>query len=212
MADSPLMKPLYMTVRGREEGRSGTCPTGVRMGKVVVLIVIWAVVLGAEAPPGESYALYSSIYKNTQALEADEAVGIAENALAIPFLECVKPATQEEREMLEGARAAREQHVMWQARFDIGRAYTLIPATETDKAINCVQGHAQAKGCESYVKMRYIRFFSVPVFNRDHTRALIAIYRGCGGLCGEGSLRVYRKTSAGWEREPDTFAKCVWWA
>ena len=64
--------------------------------------------------------------------------------------------------------------------FNFGRAYRLIPTAEIHRAINCIQGHKP--GCEAYAKMRYVRFLSVPVFNRDHTRALVAISRACGGL------------------------------
>ena len=168
----------------------------------------------ADTSSEDSYALYSSIYRDSQSLEADEIIGIAAKPLAIRLYEgCVKPVTAEEREMVEAARAASNVQTEWEARFDLGRPYRLIPSTETDKAIDCVQDMRMKKGpsgCEAYVKMRYIRFFSVPVFNRDHTRALIAISRSCGGLCGNGGLLVYRKTRAGWEREPDSFATCAW--
>ena len=166
-----------------------------------------------DTSPDDSYELYSSIYKDTQTLEANEVVGIAETALAIPFLECLKPVTDEERRMAAAARASGNDQMKWERRFDLGHTYRLIPSAETDKAIDCIQEHAHEKdkpGCDAYAKMRYVRFFSVPVFNQDHTKALIAISRSCGELCGNGSLQVYRKTRAGWERESDGFAKCVW--
>jgi hypothetical protein len=182
---------------------------------LIVRMMVWLALMGyADTVSDESYELYSSIYKNSQSLEADEIVGIAAEAAAIPLYEnCVTPGTEEERKMVEAARTAGKDHFEWQQRFDLGHAYRLIPAAEKNRAIDCVQGYTHGKplpGCEAYLKMRFVRFFSVSVFNSDHTRALVAISRICGGLCGDGGLRVYRKTRGGWERETDTFAKCSW--
>jgi hypothetical protein len=182
------------------------------MGRIIGGLAICAV-LFADAVPEESYALYSAVYKNN-ALEAGEVMGIAEDSGIEPFREtCFKAATKEEQEMVDAARALGDVHAVWESKFDFGRPYKLIPAAEKNRAIDCVQGYTHGKplaGCEAYLKMRFVRFFSVPVFNRDHTRALVEISRVCGGLCGNGSMQVWRKTGSGWEKEADSFAKCVW--
>ena len=180
------------------------------MARMIALLTIWLAFMSyADTSLDESYELYSSIYKNDQSLEPEEALAIAEEATDVSSYGCrLKPVTQEEREMVGAAGALGEPHLKWESRFNFGRAYRLIPTAEIHRAINCIQGHKP--GCEAYAKMRYVRFLSVPVFNRDHTRALVAISRACGGLCGNGSLQVYRKTRAGWEREPDSFARCIW--
>jgi hypothetical protein len=185
------------------------------MVRMIGLLMLWlAVLCYADTVSDESYELYSSIYKNSPSLEADEIIGIAAEAVALHLNEgCLKPGTEEERKMVEAARAAAADHAEWQQRFDLGHPYRLIPSAEKNRAIDCVQGYTHGKplpGCDAYLKMRYVRFFSVPIFNGDHTRALVSLSRVCGGLCGDGSLRVYRKIRGGWEQEPDTFAKCVW--
>jgi hypothetical protein len=183
------------------------------MGRAIGLLAICAALV-ADAVQEESYALYSAIYKNNSSLEAGEVMGIAADSSVDSFREnCFKAATREEQEMVDAARAAGEGHAVWERRFDFGREYKLIPSAEKNRAIDCVQGYTHGKplaGCEGYLKMRFVRFFSVPVYNRDHTRALVEISRVCGGVCGNGSLQVWRKTRAGWEKEVDSFAKCVW--
>ncbi len=178
------------------------------MRRMIALLTVWLGLMSyADTTLDESYELYSSIYKNSQSLEADEMIAIFEEAAPISsHAYCLKPVTQEERRMAFLAKGV--QQVKWERRFSFGRAYQLIPTAEAKKAIGCIQEYKP--DCEAYAKMRYIRFLSVPVFNRDHTRALLAISRACGVLCGKGSLQVYRKTRAGWEREPDSFAQCIW--
>jgi hypothetical protein len=180
------------------------------MTRMMALLTVWlALISYADTSLDESYEFYSSIYKNSPSLGADEMIAIGEEATAVSSNpHCLKPVAQEERRMAGAFLAIGAQHVKWERRFSFGRAYLLIPPAETKKAIDCIQEYKL--GCEAYTKMRYVRFLSVPVFNRDHTRALLTISRACGGLCGNGSLQVYRKTSAGWEREPDSFAQCIW--
>jgi hypothetical protein len=163
-------------------------------------------------PDSESYALYSSIYRNSNWLEPDEIVGIAAKAIAVAREGCLKPVTKEERMMVDAASTLSAYHPEWKRRFDFGHVYRLIRSAETNKATDCISGSARGgdlPGCEAYAKMRFVRFLSIPVFNRDHTRALVAISRVCGGLCGNGSLQVFRRTRGGWELEPDSFAKCL---
>lgn len=180
------------------------------MIRMITVLTVWLALMSyGDTSLDESYELYSSIYKNSQSLGADEMIAVGQEAASVSSnAYCLKPVTQEERRMAGAFLAVGAQHLKWERRFNFGRAYTLIPLAETKKAIDCIQEYKP--GCEAYSKMRYVRFLSVPVFNRDHTRALLAISRACGGLCGNGSLQVYRKTRAGWEREPDSFAQCMW--
>jgi hypothetical protein len=159
----------------------------------------------------EAYSLYSAIYRSGSA----ELLGIA--ASPLPFkdssLSCLKPSTPEEREMVKAAKNQVVGRVEWKRQFDFGRAYILIPAAETNKAIDCIQFATRSGAlteCDPYVKLQYVRFLSIPIFNRDHTRALVAASRVCGGVCGDGGVFVYRKTRDGWEFEKDSFAKCHW--
>jgi hypothetical protein len=164
-------------------------------------------------PDPESYALYSSIYKSTNWLEPDEIIGIAAKSTAVVHEGCLDPATKEEQMMADAARTLSRYHAEWKQQFDFAHVYRLIPSAETNKAINCISAASRGgdvPGCTAYAKMRFVRFFSIPVFNKNHTRALVAISRVCGGLCGNGSLQVFRRTHGVWEPEADSFAKCSW--
>jgi hypothetical protein len=167
-----------------------------------------------DSPPNsESYALYSSIYRNSNSFEPDELIGIAVKAKEVHREDCLEPVTREERMMVDAASKLIGHHREWEEQFDFGRAYRLIPSVETNKAIDCIigsKGGRNPQECAAYARMRYVRFLSVPAFNRDHTRALVEISRVCGGLCGNGSLQVYRRTRGGWKLERDSFAKCMW--
>jgi ankyrin repeat protein len=49
-----------------------------------------------------------------------------------------------------------------------------------------------------YPKAKGYMSVSLPVFDRDHSQALIYVEFGCGGLCGTGNLFLLRKTETGW--------------
>jgi hypothetical protein len=117
-----------------------------------------------------------------------------------------------EDEMAEAASNQVVGRTEWKRRFDFGLAYILIPPNEVNKAINCIQFSRTGPlaGCEPYVKLKYVWFISIPIFNKGHTRALVAISRVCGGVCGDGGVLVYRKTADGWELELGSFAQCRW--
>ncbi len=171
-------------------------------------------VVSTNALDSESYALYSAIYRSSKGLASDEVIGIAAEPLSFPSdLSRLKPSTAEERQMVEAASAVKPDLAEWKRRFDLGRAYILIPPAATDKAIDCIgesQTNHHVTGCEPYVKLRYVRFLSIPIFNKDHTRALVAIDRSCGGLCGNGGIYAYRRTNKGWELDTTSFARYIW--
>ncbi len=157
------------------------------------------------------YSLYSTIYQAGPG--SGELLGITASPLPLKdSLTCLKPSTPEEQEMVEAAKDQLVGPIEWKRQFNFGRAYTLIPPGQVTKAIDCIQfsGKGTPAGCKPYSGLRYVRFLSIPVFNRDHTRALVATARICGGLCGSGGAFVYRKTTQGWELETGSFAKCAW--
>jgi hypothetical protein len=188
-----------------------------KLSSIVLIVVLLAAAGGSGEKPVSvdpltplSYSLYSAIYRSQT---SSERLGIAATPLSFPRdLACLRPSTPEERQMVEGATNQVVGSVQWKREFDFGRAYTLIPAIEVNKAIDCIQFSRRdsAAGCEPYAKLKYVRILSIPVFNKDHTRVLVATSRVCGGLCGNGGVFVYRKTAQGWEWEKNSFAGCHW--
>ena|SRR5581483_10732028 len=124
----------------------------------------------------------------------------------------LRPSTPEEREMASAVRNQIVGPVQWKRQFEFGRAYVLIPPPEINKAIDCIQfsKDAHLAGCESCANLHYVRFLSIPIFNKDQTKALVSMTRSCGGLCGNGGVFVYHKTKDGWELEMNSFAECHW--
>jgi hypothetical protein len=169
------------------------------------------------SPDFESYALYSSLYKDTGTLERGEVVAIAEDVMAGYKEDCAKPVKKEDRMMFDAARAQSKFHSKWERHFDFGHEYLLIPSADKFKAIDCVSEFVYRSPdarnrpeCAPYEKVRYVRFLSLPVFNADHTRTLILIDRACGGLCGDGGQQFLRRNRGFWQHEPDSFPMCHW--
>jgi len=161
----------------------------------------------------EVYSLYSTIYRSETG--SGEVLAIAAKPLSFPRpLTCLRPRTREEREIVEAARNQVIGQTEWKRQFDFRRAYILIPPAEVSKAIDCIQypttKGVPATGCKPYERLHYVWSLSIPIFNKDHTRALVAASRACGGLCGDGGVFVYHKTGGRWELEKDSFAWCRW--
>ena len=49
-------------------------------------------------------------------------------------------------------------------------------------------------------------------FNNDHTRALVYVGHGCGGLCGGGTYHLMVKMNGRWQRDPEFGGApfCLW--
>lgn len=162
-------------------------------------------------PDSECYSLYSSIYSNATGLAPDEVIGIVGQPMSLRFVQsCFRPSNREERQMVAAASKSGPPQAEWDRKFDFGRPYILIPPSKADEAVDCIGINRNSRGCEAYAKLRFVRFLSIPIFNKDHSRALVAIDRACGGLCGSGGFQVYRKTHGTWVLESDSFVKCYW--
>lgn len=159
----------------------------------------------------DSYSLYSSIYHYQ--IRSGELLGIATVPLSFPTNQtCLKPSTVEEREMVSAAQNQNSGPPEWKPQFDFSHRYLLIPPTDVNKAIDCIQFSrtSHLASCEKYANLQYVRSLSIPIFNKDHTRALVFMTRSCGGLCGNGGSYVFRKTIDGWNLERNSFAACRW--
>ncbi len=119
----------------------------------------------------ESYALYSYLYRNSNWLVPEEEVAIATQPFAfdhIPASEsCLKPATEEERVIVQAAKWLSTQSFAWTRQLNLGHPYRLIPEVEVNQAINCISqshGPSPKAGCEPYARLHFVRFLSIPAF------------------------------------------------
>jgi hypothetical protein len=149
----------------------------------------------------ESYALYSSILGQKTA----KIFAIAAEPGQLQILkQCLPRDTRAERAMADATTDQNSQGVQWRRHFDLGdRTYLLIPLESQDRVINCIQNSKWGvqPGCEPYVGVDDLFILSIPVFNASHSRAVVYVYAGCGGLCGQGSASVYVKKQGKWTQE-----------
>lgn len=167
----------------------------------------------------EAYEIYSALYRGhppCDALDQGELIAIDPDTLDTPsgFLDDIRPRTPEERQMVDGLVISGKRHYLWEARFDFGRQYRIL--TDDDEAVlsDCkfsgFAGHPDRPECAAFAKVRFVRSFSLPSFNTDHTRALVRTARGCGPLCGGAEFTALWKTAKGWEVEKsDWYRACV---
>jgi len=158
-------------------------------------------------PAPEDYAFYSSLYRDSTSLQPGELLAIADKAIATSaqaYAHCFSPRNSEERGFETQALASTGKDAKWKPQFSFGRPYKLLGADDVRQAENCIRiGNGQKdSSCNAYQGIRYVRFLSLPIFNRDHNRALVLISRVCGGLCGQGSMQAYRKEKGVFKLEP----------
>lgn len=159
----------------------------------------------------EAADLYSSLYRAT----TGEPLAFANTSgTDIPQVDgmCLKPGTDDERQMTDAFQRANQQSHVWQ-QFSIPQGYKLLGQKETDTALRCIQQHGESTGCEKYRGLKVVRYLGVPGFNTLRTRALVSVIKSCGSDCGSGGVFAVRKTAAGWEREePTDFTRNCSWA
>ena len=184
---------------------------------ILFFLVPWIVVSdGTESQlTADSYAFYSTIYRNRSDFAQGEVIAIASHPADFPPPPACAPKTRtsEDANMLENAKRQVPAGLLWQERFEFGRSYLLIPPSEVNEAIDCLVSRARGSAspkCVRYKDVQTVRFLSIPAFNLDHTRALVSISKVCGGLCGGGGTLVLALRDGRWVQEPNAFAMCTW--
>jgi hypothetical protein len=168
---------------------------------------------GGGAAPAEAYEVYSALY---QSPSDEPLVFAAESRTDIPQVggSCLKPSTADEGETTDAFTAANQQSHLWEQKFNIPQAYTVLSPSDTIQAQACLRSHDQASArCAAWKQVRHIRFLGVPGFDRTQTHALVSVIKNCGGFCGSGGIFMVEKKGATWVR-PDTtdFTRDCSWA
>ena len=167
---------------------------------------------GGGPAPVEAYVVYSALYQTPM----QEPLAFAEDSLTdVPQVNgsCLRPVTEQEREMANAFVAANRQSHRWEQKFSIPQGYRLLPPAEVMHAQTCLVTH-QTDGaiCGSYRQLRYVRLLGVPGFDQAHTRALVSVIKSCGHLCGSGGIFAVDKVNGTWQRSPtsDFTRDCSW--
>ena len=163
----------------------------------------------------DAYALYSDLYRNANWIEPDELLAIAIDAgSSLVAKGCLTPRNREDQSLIDNFLEVNQQQHRWEAKFDFGRPYKMLDAAAQSAVDNCFMARHdpnRPKCPAPFAKISFIRYLSVPGFNRSHARALVSTSRVCGGLCGNGGMTVYRRTNRGWQKEENSFASgCIW--
>jgi len=161
----------------------------------------------------DAYELYSAIYRQgarCESLQPGEMLIISRDAADLPghraFDELLKPKSEEDRAMIRELIRLNGTPHLWNSGFDFGRPYRMVTDKQGQIALDCGD-RRDAKGrCAPYANVYWVRFFSVPSFNADHTRALVFTSRGVRGFGGAFEFTEYRKTAVGWQLEEHSFA------
>jgi len=167
---------------------------------------------GGGPVPAEAYPVYSALYQRP----IEEPLVFAEDSLTdVPQVNgnCLRPATQQEREMADAFVAANQQSHRWEQKFSIPQGYRLLPADEVRQAQMCLASHqSDGAACGSFRQLRYVRLLGVPGFDREHRRALVSVIKSCGRLCGSGGIFAMEQVNGTWQRSPATdFTRdCSW--
>jgi hypothetical protein len=166
---------------------------------------------GGGAAPDNAYEVYSALYQSS-----DEPLVFSEDSVTdIPQVNgsCLRPTTEDEREMTDAFVAINQKSHRWQQRFAIPGGYEVIPRAEASLIQTCLDTHNHdASRCAQYKQVRHVRFLGVPGFNHTHTEALVSVVRMCGSFCGTGGIFEVEKTGTTWRRaEPSGFTRdCSW--
>jgi len=160
----------------------------------------------------EDYAVYSALYKEPM----DQPLAFAEASVTdIPQVDgsCLKPGTDEERQMTDSFVAANRQTHRWEKKFSIAQGYRLLSNNEVAIARQChAEKDATSQQCKPYADLRTIRLLGVPGFDQGHSRALVSVIKSCGHLCGSGGIFAVEKAEGTWTRSPasDFTRDCNW--
>jgi hypothetical protein len=167
---------------------------------------------GGGPAPADAYAVYSDLY---QAPAGEPLVFAADSGTDIPQVggSCLRPQTQDEREMADAFVAANQKSHPWEQRFSIPQGDRLLDGDAVGQALSCLQTHGQSGACASYKDVRHVRVLGVPGFDATHTHALASVIKKCGGFCGSGGIFEVEKKGGTWRRMGGTgFTQDCSWA
>jgi hypothetical protein len=181
---------------------------------------------GGGVAPEDAYEVYSALYQ----VAMPEPLVFAEDSVTdIPQMNgsCLRPTTQEERELVGAFEAANAKSRRWERKFAIPQGYRLIARSEAVSAQTCLDahGHDAARqptdkdlsagapaNCAAYADVRHVRFLGVPGFDAAHARALVSVVKMCGRFCGSGGIFEVEKAGETWKRAEasDFTSECSW--
>lgn len=167
---------------------------------------------GGGVAPDDAYEVYTALYNEP----GQEPLAFAEDSVTdIPQVDgsCLKPSTDEERELVKAFEAANAQSHRWEKKFGIAAGYAVLTRNQAGKAQECIKSHFQdQKECMPFSTLRHVRYLGVPGVDRSHTHALVSIVRMCGSDCGSGGIFEVVKAAGTWKRaDPSEFtSNCSW--
>ena len=155
----------------------------------------------------DGYVVYSQLFKDSGRPSAKEDIGIYVFPLPVTKRVYCEPALQgEEQELLAAAQVAGQRSAVWDQQISFGHSVQFILPLEMHQAQACIadrRSGTKLPGCRNYAKLQSIRFLSVPIFNSDRSRVLVATNQICRKTCEGFRVRIYRRTASGWQQQPN---------
>ena len=167
---------------------------------------------GGGPVPDDAYEVYAALYNEP----GQEPLAFAEDSVTdIPQVDgsCLKPSTDDERELVKAFEAANVQTHRWEKKFAIGGGYAMLTRSQAGQAQACIASHFQdQKECMPFSTLRHVRYLGVPGFDATHTHALVSIVKMCGGDCGSGGIFEVVRTDGTWKRADasEFTSNCSW--
>ncbi|MGA8109268.1 MAG: hypothetical protein WBD46_19620 [Acidobacteriaceae bacterium] len=167
---------------------------------------------GGGPAPADAYEVYSALY---QAPVGEPLVFDEDSGTDIPQVggSCLRPKSDDERQMTESFAAANRMSHRWERRFAIPQEYRLLDNNATGQALRCLDSHEQGGACAPYAGVQHVRFLGVPGFDAAHNHALVSVIKKCGGFCGSGGIFEVELKAGTWQRmAPTDFVEDCSWA
>lgn len=167
---------------------------------------------GGGPVPADAYAIYSALYQAPM----NEPLVFSQNSITdIPQVgtSCLKPSTQEERDLSDAFTVANRQSHPWEQKFSIPQGYSVLAPSAVSAAESCLAAHDHTSAqCAPYAQIRHVRFLGVPGLDRTQTHALVSVIQDCGADCGGGGIFEVEKSGNTWQRSaPSDFTSdCSW--
>ena len=126
---------------------------------------------------------------------------------------CLKPEPANEatlRPLINAYREANKTPSFLQRKFTLPNEYEIVPSETIDAFFKTKGPGGWAGFYKKFPNTGGYVFMSAVGFNADKTMALVYAGHSCGGLCGGGAYRFFKKVDGNWKEFNWPGTSCTW--